>query len=132
MARSLSFDTSFLIDVHREVGSDGAGPAHDFLKQHAECVMCVSATAFGEFAEGFDDPNDLALKRLAAAVRILDIDSQTALVYGEHARKLRAAGRLIGANDLWIGASALRHGTPLVTRNGEHFRRLSGLMVMEF
>lgn len=132
MGQRLSCDTTFLIDAHREAKSNRGGSARDFLERRADCVMCVSAVALGEFAEGFEDPDDPALRRLTAAAQVLDIDPETALVYGANARRLRKRGRLIGANDLWIAATAVRYAIPLVTRNGKHFERIPGLAVIEY
>jgi predicted nucleic acid-binding protein len=39
---------------------------------------------------------------------------------------------LIGANDLWIAAAALRHGEPLVTRNARDFQRVPRLQVLTY
>ena len=44
-------------------------------------------------------------------------------------RYLSTNGLLIGANDLWIAAIAIRHEVELVTRNARHFRRVPGLRV---
>lgn len=52
--------------------------------------------------------------------------------YGELYRYLRRRGSLIGTNDLWIAATALVHGMPLVTRNVEHFERVPGLELVEY
>lgn len=41
-------------------------------------------------------------------------------------------GRLIGANDLWITATALAYGMPVVTKNVEHYRRVPDLNVEEY
>jgi len=54
------------------------------------------------------------------------------LAYATIYRKLKAAGNLIGANDLWIAASAIRRGASLVTRNGEEFGRIPGLRVLGY
>jgi predicted nucleic acid-binding protein len=39
---------------------------------------------------------------------------------------------LIGSNDLWIAATALAYGMPVVTHNVEHYRRVPGLEVMAY
>ena len=36
---------------------------------------------------------------------------------------------MIGGNDLWIAATAVAHGVPVVTRNARHYRRVPGLDV---
>ena len=50
--------------------------------------------------------------------------------YREIFRSLKERGELIGANDLWIAAAALRHNEPLVTRNARDFQRVPGLQVL--
>ena len=132
MAERLSFDTSFLIDIQKEMNMGRKGRAHGFLAQHSAAMMLVSAVAVGEFAEGFSTAYSAQLEKMLGALEILDIDRETALLYGMHARRLRQAGQLIGGNDLWIGCSALRHNVPLVTGNGEHFRRIRNLPVIEY
>jgi tRNA(fMet)-specific endonuclease VapC len=52
--------------------------------------------------------------------------------YGETYRYLKANGTLIGTNDLWIAATALVHGMPLVTNNLKDFRRIPDLVVLPF
>ena len=52
--------------------------------------------------------------------------------YGQAYRYLKANGLLIGANDLWIGSTALAFDQPLVTRNERHFRRIPRLRVMGY
>jgi predicted nucleic acid-binding protein len=36
------------------------------------------------------------------------------------------------ANDLWIAATALANGMPVVTRNVKHFQRVPGLSVISY
>jgi predicted nucleic acid-binding protein len=38
----------------------------------------------------------------------------------------------VGANDLWIAASATEHDLPLLTRNASEFRRVAGLNVVDY
>lgn len=125
---SLSFDTTFLIDLQRE-RRRGRGAAHAFLERHREALAFLPVTAYGEFAEGFADPGDPVFLATVEAFEVLPITALVAETYGALARQLRAQGNLIGANDLWIGATTLTSGLPLVTRNVEHFSRLPGLVV---
>jgi predicted nucleic acid-binding protein len=50
----------------------------------------------------------------------------------EFALSVTALGESLGANDLWIAASAIANQTPRVTRNAREFRRVPGLEVMDY
>lgn len=133
MAEALAFDTTFLIDLQRERrAGGGSGAAHRFLAAHADATMQLPTTALGEFAEGFEDAADPLLTLTMDHFDLLPVDAETALLYGRVVRDLRREGCLIGANDLWIAAAALRHGVPLVTRNVSDFRRVRRLRVVAY
>lgn len=140
MAGRVAFDTTFLIDLQRERTAlhrerrhgEGAGPAHRFLAASPNLELCVSATALGEFAEGFSDPEDLLLRTVREQHLLLPIDERTALAYGRITRALRQAGRLIGTNDVWIAATSVRYALPLVTANTAQFGRVTGLEVITY
>jgi predicted nucleic acid-binding protein len=130
MAEALIFDTTFLIDFQRErLRGEADGRAHRFLAVHADAAMALPVVALGEFAEGFADPNDPVLRQTARHFDLLPVDDATAYCCADITRRLRRNGRLIGSNDLWIAACALRHGRPLVTRNAAEFGRVPGLEV---
>ncbi len=63
---------------------------------------------------------------------LLPVDAQVALLWGALTRRLRRTGQLIGSNDLWIAATSLRHGLPLVTADAGHFGRIEGLEVVGY
>jgi predicted nucleic acid-binding protein len=133
MAEALVFDTTFLIDFQRERRHGrSSGPAHRFLAGRPDAAMALPVTALGEFAEGFADVNHPLLQQTVLAFDVLPIDEQTAYRYAEITRHLRPAGLLIGTNDLWIAACALRHDGPLVTRNADEFRRVPGLRIVQY
>ena len=133
MADRIAFDTTFLIDLQRERRrNEAGGPAHRFLAAAPDLELCLSATALGEFAEGFADPEDPLLRTVRKQHHLLPIDTRTALAYGRIARTLRREGRLIGTNDLWIAAASVRYGLPLVTANAAQFRRVTGLDVVTY
>ncbi len=125
---ALIFDTTFLIDFQRERRM-GAGPAHAFLAAQSESIALLPVTAYGEFAEGFDRPDDPQLVSVVDGFEILPITQAVGAIYAAVVRKLRAQGGLIGTNDLWIAATAMGEQLPLVTRNTDHFTRVEGLQV---
>ena len=59
----------------------------------------------------------------------LELDYAVAEVFGQLIKKLRATGNMIGVNDLWIGATAIRYNMPVLTRNRRDFERIPGLQV---
>ena len=133
MAR-LSIDTSFLIDLQRErsTGRERDGAAHAFLRGVPDAELFLPAVALGEYAERFAARDDPQVQIVRDGHTVLALDEDTALVYASVARRLREAGTLIGANDLWIGCTSLRHELPVVTANVAHFRRIPGLAVMPY
>ncbi len=64
--------------------------------------------------------------------RILPLNMEACWEYGRAFRHLALNGQLIGGNDLWIAATSLAHGMPLVTRNLDHFKRVPGLRVISY
>ena len=62
----------------------------------------------------------------------LPFDDAAAERYGEIRARLQRAGRLIGANDLLIAATALANGLTLITHNTDEFKRVEGLAVEDW
>jgi predicted nucleic acid-binding protein len=87
-----------------------------------ECV------ATGEYLEGFANPDSDKAQELVSLLRILPVTRDVARIYAATARALK----LIGTNDLWIACTARAADLPLVTRNGDHFKRVAGLVVVEY
>ena len=126
---ALSFDTTFLIDLYRELGRGVEGRAFRFLQAHAEHELHLSVVVVAEFATGFDELESPILQETVRRFIIHAIDVPVAHVYREIFRSLKRSGRLIGANDLWIAATSMKANLPLVTRNTREFLRVSGLDV---
>lgn len=124
----LIFDTTFLIDFQRE-RSGSQGGAHAFLEDHADAVAYLPMTAYGEFAEGFPNRTDPAFLSVVESFELLPVTRAVADKYADMARTLRARGKLIGSNDLWIAAAALDREMTLVTRNTADFSRVPGLKI---
>ena len=91
----------------------------------------MNATVIGELLRGFRKgarhrQNELGLRGFLAEPRVslLVVDADTADCYAEISEGLRKVGRPIGANDIWIAASAMQYGLRLVTTD-EHFNEVS-------
>lgn len=132
MARRLILETSFMIDLEREIGRAAPGPAHGFLEEHVEDSLYLTITVAGELSIGGSLSKRDAWEDFLAPFQMLAIDLEAAWYFGNTFRYLRANGLMIGAGDLWIAATALAHGMPVVTRNEAHFRRVPGLEVLTY
>jgi tRNA(fMet)-specific endonuclease VapC len=68
------------------------------------------------------------INEFAANNSILVCNTRTAEEYGQIKNGLRAKGRPIPENDIWIAALAKQYGLTLVTRDG-HFGEVGGLTI---
>ncbi|MGA8199481.1 MAG: PIN domain-containing protein [Candidatus Sulfotelmatobacter sp.] len=71
------------------------------------------------------------LETIVSALPIVPYTEQTAY---EHARiwaQLQSAGKMIGAYDLIVAATALERGSRLATFNKRHFARVKGLHIID-
>ena len=64
---------------------------------------------------------------ILSRVNILPFGEAEAVLAGDLLATLEARGEPIGIEDVWIGATALKHGLTVSTRNLKHFRRIPGL-----
>ncbi len=62
--------------------------------------------------------------------RILQVDQETARIWGEITAKARKTGKTVPSSDGLIAASALRHGLHLLTRNSTDFTS-TGVMLID-
>lgn len=64
------------------------------------------------------------------AVVIIPYDIEVCKTYARLKNEMRTASgsdRVMGANDLWIAACAVRHALPLISNNRKHFEGIPGL-----
>ncbi|WP_269524010.1 type II toxin-antitoxin system VapC family toxin [Coraliomargarita parva] len=128
MEQSVILETSFLIDFERERHRE-PGPAMTFLRAHRDWKLYLTHTIAGELASGMSLSNRENWRQFIQPFQILSWDERVDWEYGQAYRFLQANGLLIGGNDLWIAATALAHGCPVVTANQEHFGRVPNLEV---
>lgn len=129
----LALDTTFLIDLQNERRARGKPRgAMRFLLENQGVELFLPSVALGEYLEGFEDPDTDEARSLVAPLAILDATPDVAHHYARVTRMLRARGRLIGSNDLWIACTARAAGLPVLTRNAAEFRRVPDLKVVEY
>ena len=103
----------------------------DKIRQAAEVFL--PNIVFGELYFGACksirvQENLARINQLAQTISILLCDLDTSRMYGEIKSALRAKGRPIPDNDIWIAALAKQRGFMLVTRDS-HFEEIDGLEV---
>ncbi len=129
---ALILDTSFIIAAEREARRRQTGRTHEFLSQHTNEEFFITFTVAGELACGDSASARNAWESLIRPYAIIPWDRDVSFAYGNAYRSLAAAGKLIGTNDLWIAATALRHGMGVVTDNTKDFSRIPSLRVVSF
>lgn len=127
MAGSLLLDTSVVVDLF----------ANDPAAQSAVAAageVFVPSIVLGELFFGAEkSPRRAAtlaqLEAFAAATAVLVCDTETARYYGTIKNALRAKGRPLPENDIWIAAVARQHGLTLATRDA-HFHEIDKLVLL--
>ncbi|MFO7768870.1 MAG: type II toxin-antitoxin system VapC family toxin [bacterium] len=132
MEQGVILETTFLIDLEREVLAGDPGPAHEFLQTLVGVPVFITFTVAGEMACGVEPDERPVWERLISDFDLLTYDQDVCWRYGMIYRYLREQGLLIGTNDLWIAATALANAMPVVTSNVREFRRVPGLRVMSY
>lgn len=72
------------------------------------------------------------VEAILAGVSVLDFTIAVARRHAQLYAELSQQGRLIGAHDMIIAATALHHNLSLLTDNVEEFSRVPGLRVIPF
>ncbi len=132
MERSLILETTFLVDFERELRRGSDGPATDLLRAHQSYRLFITHTIAGELAAGSSLAQRSRWQVFIQPFQILAATADVDWEYGKAFRHLQRNGQLIGANDLWIAATALAYDLPVVTRNDEHYRRVPGLVTISY
>ena len=125
-------ETTFLVDLQRELAQKKGGPAQAFLEARSAEPLCVTFTVAGELAAGFPTGARAPWAEFIAPFEVLPCTPDVCWEYGQAYRYLQTNGLLIGGNDLWIAATAIAFGKPLVTRNVGEFRRVPGVEVLGY
>ena len=83
---------------------------------------------YGAYKSARVPENIAKIDGFATNSAVLVSDTATAHVYGQIKNALRAKGRPIPENDIWIAAIAMQYNLALVTRDS-HFGKVDGLVI---
>ncbi len=94
-------------------------------------VIALGELYYGARKSAWSAKNVARIDDLAARSSILLCNVVTAQHYGIVKDALRARGKPIPENDVWIAAIAVQYGLALATRD-DHFARVEGLTVLKW
>lgn len=89
-------------------------------------VVVVGELLYGARHSSRPEANVKRVVDFLAAIDALPCDEATAEVYARLKQQLRARGRPIPDNDLWIAATAIQHECSLLNRDA-HFQEIEEL-----
>jgi tRNA(fMet)-specific endonuclease VapC len=107
------------------------------LQPHfADAIIYVPSIVIGELYFGaYHSQRVMAnvnrITEFVALNTVLNCDVEVADQYGKIRLNLKIKGRPIPENDIWIAATALRYGLPLVSRD-EHFKEVDDLTLVKW
>jgi predicted nucleic acid-binding protein len=128
----LILDTNFIITAEREARRGVSGRADQFLANRPDETLFITFTVAGELACGQSASQRQDWERLCRPYPVLPWTKEISWQYGEIYRHLASRGKLIGANDMWIAATALAQGMAIVTNNRDEFERVPTLKVLTY
>jgi predicted nucleic acid-binding protein len=70
------------------------------------------------------------LRAFLSSVAIIPYTEETAYHHARIWAELEASGKMIGAHDLIVGATALERGSAIATFNKRHFSQIKGLSII--
>lgn len=131
-------DTTFFIDLMRELHRDTVGPATQKLRelQDQRERLVTTTVSIGELYHGAyksEDQKEITkVDRLASRIPLLEFDAEAADHFGRVAADLQVRGEEIGVPDTQIAGLAIANDESLLTKNVKHFGRVSGLNVVSY
>ena len=128
-----------LIDTDVLVLAERSRAALGFARYAEYGDAYISAVTASELLVGVHRAVDegIRARRLAfvegvlSVLSALPVDLETARIHAHLVVQI-PRNETVGAHDALIGATALRHGHAVLTNNGKDFRKLRGLVVVDY
>jgi tRNA(fMet)-specific endonuclease VapC len=134
----IHFDSSFLIDLQRELVRERPGAAFDLIESFdAGEILGVSVYVVCELRAGAELTKKAlaeheAIDRLLTGLLVAYPDDRFPILYGRLLAATRRARQAVASMDLLIGTAALLEDAALVTRNVKDFSKIPGLRVLRY
>jgi tRNA(fMet)-specific endonuclease VapC len=107
-------------------GSPLAGEAVREAQNVAVPVIVLGEYRYGVAHSARRREHEEWLERYLRRFQVLDVTTETALMYAALRSELRRAGTPIPSNDIWIAALCRQHDLPVLSRD-RHFDHIKGL-----
>lgn len=134
----IHFDSSFLVDLQREMAKERPGPAFELIESFDDAeVLGISVHVVCELRAGAELAKKALVEheqvdRILSGLLVSYPDDRFPALYGRLLAAAQRSGRAVASMDLLIATAALLDDAPLVTRNVKDFSRIPGLRVLSY
>lgn len=129
----LVIDTDVLVLADRQRAALNLGRWSEYGSAYLSAVTASELMVGVHRAQTHEQRNrrNAFVESILAAIPILPFDLECARVHAQLVASIPRS-ESIGAHDALIAATALRHGHSVLTNNGKDFRKLAGVLVLDY
>lgn len=119
-------DTSIVVDNFRNAGVNGL--LDTFTRVYVPTNV-IGELFYGAYQSNNVDKRCSEVSQFISRCDILFADAKTSEIYAQIKTSLKAKGKPIPENDLWIASIAIQHALPLFTTD-KHFQEIEGILLV--